>query len=188
MIMKRNMLLVFVLITTISCFGQTPSSKQVSLEGKENNNQAFQSLNHQEKINFIIHQKMEKGWRLEKLGDFITHPDDLEYINNIQKTAKNYPFTVFGDFDYDGTEDVALKVTRNGESKLAIYNSKKDELFWWNENVVRAVISKTSSGEIYSFDRKKKIKPKGIVIKVEFLEVSAYFIYWDGKNFKQFWY
>jgi len=147
----------------------------------------FYNLSKQSKIDFVIQNKIGSDWRLETLGDFITNPYDLQHIKNIRKKDSNFPFTAFGDFDNDGSQDIALKIYKNGNSKLIIYNPQIDKLYWWDEDVNGSVIKRVDSSELESYDGSQPYNMQSDGLMVEYLEVSAYYIFWNGNEFSQIW-
>lgn len=115
-------------------------------------NSEFYNLSKQSKIDYVLQNKVGSDWRLETLGDFVTDPYDLELIDNVRKKDSNFPFTAFGDFDNDGSQDIALKIFKNGTSKVVIYNPQIDKIYWWEDDVNGAVIKRVDSSELESFD------------------------------------
>lgn len=147
----------------------------------------FYSLSKQSKIDYVLQNKIGSDWRLETLGDFITDPFDLSHIKEVRKKDSNFPFTAFGDFDNDGSQDIALKIFKNGTSKLIIYNPQIDKVYWWEDDVNGSVIKRVDSSEIESFDGTQPYNMQSDGLMVEYLEVSNYFIFWNGNQFSKLW-
>ncbi len=147
----------------------------------------YSKLKKSEKINFVLNEKIGSSWRLEKIGDFINDPYEIEIINSVKKIDNNFPFYAFGDFDGDKNEDIAMKIVKNGISKLIIYNPNKDKIYWWKEDVENAVIKKVKPNEIESYNGERAFKMKTDGIMVEYMETSLYYIFWNGDDFSQIW-
>jgi len=147
----------------------------------------FYDLSKQSKIDYILKNKLGSDWRLEILGDFITNPYDLQIIKEVRKKDSNFPFVAFGDFDNDGSQDIALKIFKNGISKLVIYNPQIDKLYWWEDDVDGAVIKRVDASELEAFDGNQPFNMETDGIMVEYLETSLYYVFWNGNQFSQIW-
>jgi hypothetical protein len=153
----------------------------------KNNAVGFYDLSKTSKIDYVIQNKIGSNWRLEELGDFINDSYDLQIIREVRKKDNNFPFTAFGDFDDDGSQDIALKIVNNGVSKLVIYNPNIDKIYWWNDNVKGSVIKRVNSSEIESYNGDKAFNMSTDGIMVEYLESSLYYIFWNGNEFSKIW-
>ena len=151
----------------------------------ESSNSEFYNLSKQSKIEYVLKNKVGSDWRLETIQDAFSDPYDLELIKKIRKTDSNFPFTAFGDFDNDGSQDIALKIYKNGISNLIIYNPQIDKIFWWDESVKGAAIKRVDSSEIDSFDGSQPFNMQSDGLMVEYFEISTYFIFWNGNEFNK---
>jgi len=165
-------------------------TKQVNRKGEpypKTNKIPFKGLSKNEKINFILNEKVGSSWRLEKIGDFISDTYDISFIKEHKIKNPDFPFYAFGDFDNDGNQDMALKIIRNGISKIIFYNPYKDKIYWWKDKTDGAVIESITPSEVDSYDGEKSIIIQSDGLEVTYLEVSAYYIYWNGDEFSQIW-
>ena len=58
---------------------------------------------------------------------------------------------------------------------------------WWEDDVSNAVIKRVNSSEIESFDRTQAFNMQSDGLMVEYLEVSLYYIFWNGNEFSKIW-
>lgn len=162
-------------------------SEDVTVTTSTNQQLDYFTFSLNEKIDFILSEKLDAGWRLEKMTDNSWHSSNITHIKYIREKDNDFPFIVQGDFDDDGVTDIALKVVKRNDFRLVIFSPQKNEITWWEHEVKNAVIKAAPRAELSNFDGTKMANMQGKAIMVEYLESNVYYIYWDGEKYDRIW-
>lgn len=140
--------------------------------------------------------KNEKGNKWHVLNDreakWISGQFDY-FIVPKRKDNPDYPYIARGDFNGDGSSDLAAVVTDETKTKyqLAIILSADEaspKILSWDEDILEdAAISAIPKSLIEGFEggKTKKVNLKAEAINVEYFEKAAFVIYWNGSAFKR---
>uniref|UniRef100_UPI0039A6C570 serine/threonine-protein kinase n=1 Tax=Ornithobacterium rhinotracheale TaxID=28251 RepID=UPI0039A6C570 len=152
----------------------------------EENYENFSNLNKNEKAKYVVENIIGPGWKIEDENDKIISNGDLFFVNELKSKGEN-PFYIFGDFDADNYQDIAMKIYNGQSSRLIVYNPKKDKVYWWDEEVNGALIEKFSPSLVESYDGSETFFSQSDIISVFYPEISSYSIYWNGNKFSSIW-
>jgi len=114
---------------------------------------------------------------------------DLDnFVKPGRKKSEYYPYVVKGDFDGDGTSDLAavVKNTANGMVQLAIVWGGDKGIQFYNGQIC-PVISLVTPKEFKSHWQSTPLNLRTDAILVECYEKSAWILYWNGYSFQQYW-
>jgi hypothetical protein len=141
-------------------------------------------------VNEILKANHGNEWHVLNDNEATWMKDAFEYfIVPKRKENPDYPYIAKGDYNADGTADMAAVVTDSAKStyQIAIILGK-DKIIFWKEDVLDdAAISTVPKSTIEAIDgeKTKKIKLKGDGINVEYFEKATFVLHWDKGSFKR---
>ncbi len=152
-------------------------------------NTKFQSINDMEAdVNDFLRNKFGNKWRVATDDDRKWDKYSFDnFITPERKKNEYYPYVLKGDFDNNGSSDLAAIVINpdNKYERIAIIMNN-NKIYWWEQS--GDAISFIPAVELRSWvENGNAVNMIGDGISVAYFEKSSYVIYWNGYSFQQYW-